>query len=477
MKISAQTKLQHLYWRAGFGATPAQLQAYAHKPIRKVVKDILQDAEAIEPLSVVANDLLSKKELRDQAKELFMNGEINKAQVAEMLKENRQKIGELNLAWLDRMANGQGALREKMTLFWHGHFATRSRNALFTQVQHNTLRKHALGKFGDLLMAVSKDPAMLQFLNNQQNRKNAPNENFAREVMELFTLGRGNYTETDIKNAARTFTGWGFNPLGEFVFRPLFHDNGEKTIFGKTGNFTGEEMIQLLLEKEQTARFIVTKIYKFFVNETPNEAHINDLAKRFYKKNYDIADLMEHIFTADWFYEPQHIGNRIKSPVELLASIRHTTGLSPEKKQGLLFIQKVLGQVVFYPPNVAGWPGGQNWIDSSSLLFRMKIPEFFFKSTQVNIAAKDDGDPDNEELTRKEARAFKVTMNWQTFGETFGSYQNEELLNQLASYLLQVPISDDQKKLVMRRAQSAKEGDLLKNLTVALMSLPEYQLC
>lgn len=476
-KLTAQTKLQHLYWRAGFGATPTELQAQANKPLRKVVRDLLHESADYEPIAIVANDLASKKETKREMQEMFMNGEINKQQVAEKLKENRLKIAELNNAWLDRMASGKAALREKMTLFWHGHFACRNKGALFTQVQHNTLRQHALGKFSDLLMAVSKDPAMLQFLNNQQNRKNAPNENFAREVMELFTLGRGNYTEADIKNAARAFTGWGFNLQGEYVFRQMFHDYGEKTIFGKTGDFTGENVIKMLLEKEQTARFIVTKIYKYFVNETPDNQIINDLAKRFYKKDYDIADLMEEIFTADWFYEPKNVGSSIKSPIELLASIRHTTGVNLPNRRTELFIQKVLGQVAFYPPNVAGWAGGKNWIDSSSLLFRMKLPDIFFKSSEIKIAAKDDGDPDNEELTRKESKLLKASMDWQTFGQAFAKYEGTDLLDQLATFLIQIPLSDEQKKLVMRRAENAKEGDLLKNLTVSLMALPEYQLC
>ena len=191
---------------------------------------------------------------------------------------------------------------------------------------------------------------MLNFLNNQQNRKDHPNENFAREVMELFTLGRGNYTEHDIKEAARAFTGWGANLKGEFIFRRFQHDFGSKTVLGKTGNFDGDEVLDILLQQKQTAKFITQKIYKFFVNEQPDAEKIEWLAERFYKNDYDIAKLLEDIFTSDWFYDEKNIGAKIKSPVELLAGIQRMLPMKLENEEALMLLQRVLGKYYFIRP-------------------------------------------------------------------------------------------------------------------------------
>ena len=200
-----------------------------------------------------------------------------------LAQQSREDIKNLNLRWMAEMVNSEAQFREKMSIFWHGHFSCRVINIFYQQQLLDIVRRNAFGKFSELLRAVSKSPSMLQFLNNQQNRKQRPNENFAREVMELFTMGRGNYTENDVKEAARAFTGWGFNPQGEFVFRTNQHDDGPKTFLGKTGNFDGDAIIDILLEQPQTAIFITRKIYRFFVNESVDEKKVTWLADRFYK--------------------------------------------------------------------------------------------------------------------------------------------------------------------------------------------------
>src|SRR6202012_4873393 len=253
---------------------------------------------------------------------------------------------------------------------------------------------YALGNFGTMLMEVSKSPAMLQFLNNQQNQKNHPNENFAREVMELFTVGRGNYTENDIKESARAFTGWGFDKDGNFKLRPFAHDTGDKTFLGQTGNFAGEDIIKILLAKKETAHFISTKLYKYLVNETPDPAHVNAMADVFYNASYEIKPLLEYVFTADWFYEDRNVGNLIKSPVEFLVGLNRQFYITYEKPEVLLLFQRALGQVLFYPPNVAGWPGGRNWIDNSSLMYRLKIPSTVLNAGVIDFTGK--VDPEDE---------------------------------------------------------------------------------
>lgn len=469
-------RLRYLFSRAGFGATPAELEKAAHQPLRIVVRQLFDDSDLITDLKVVEP---AGNESKKQQQGPMPTGLIDRQMLKARVRENAEKVRDLNLQWLDQMVTSPAALREKMALFWHGHFACRAqgRNPLFIQHYANTLRQHALGRFGELLLATSKEPAMLQFLNNQQNRKNAPNENFAREVMELFTLGRGNYTEQDIKEAARAFTGWQFTPEGQFVFRERVHDEGEKTIFGKTGAFTGEDVIARLLENKETARFVTSKIYRYFVNETEDKRRVDELAGQFYKTNYDIADLMKTIFTADWFYEVKNRGAHIKSPVELLVGLRRQLGVQFDQPQPQIFVQRTLGQLLFYPPNVAGWPGGKNWIDSSSLLFRMQLPKYVLKAVEVTVKAKDEADVNVQLLARKGAAKFHTTVDWAAFEQAFAKTPDDQLTDVLAVTLLPFSLGIDQRIVLEKQVKpNQSRSERIQILTAALMSLPEYQL-
>ncbi len=476
-----QAQLRYFYSRAAFGATPAELHRATEKPLRKTIRQLFHDSASVDDLLIVKP---AENQPRQALRQLVRDGQLDKEMLKERIRLNTQQIRDLNLLWLDRMVAGPGALREKMALFWHGHFACRpsGQNALFMQQYVNTIRRNALGKFGDLLMSVSKEPAMLQFLNNQQNKKNAPNENFAREVMELFTLGRGNYTEHDIKEAARAFTGWQYTPDGKFVFRERVHDAADKTIFGKTGPFVGEDVIAMLLENRQTARFVVGKVYRYFVadgsvDDRETSRRIEELAGQFYKSGYDITDLMETIFNADWFYEPRNVGAHIKSPVELLAGMRHTLGITFDQPQPQIFVQRTLGQTLFYPPNVAGWPGGRNWIDSSSLLFRMQLPAYVLKAADVPVRPKDDGDVNTESLARKGSASFHTTVDWIAYEQAFANTDDLTLTNAIAEVLLPLPLRPDQRTLIDNQAASATtRSERIRSLTASIMSLPEYQL-
>ena len=242
--------------------------------------------------------------------------------------------------WINTMINRQSnPLLEKMTLFWHGHFACESKRFDFAHRQLSIIRENALGDFKKLLKGIAKSASMILYLNNQQNRKKHPNENFARELMELFTLGRGHYTEDDVKNAARAFTGWFTNRSnGAYSFNPKQHDNGLKTFMGRQGNFTGEDIIDIILEQEQCAYFIAQKIYTFFVNPKPNDQHINELAIIFREANYDISVLMKHILNSSWFYQKENVGIQIKSPVELMVTLgRHCQFTYPSIRSVLVF--------------------------------------------------------------------------------------------------------------------------------------------
>ena len=400
-------------------------------------------------------------------------------------KQSREDLKSLNLRWMEEMVNSEAQLREKMSLFWHGHFAARVINILFQQELLDVIRNNAFGKFGDLLREVSKSPTMLQFLNNQQNRKQKPNENFAREVMELFTMGRGNYTEQDVKEAARAFTGWGFNPQGEFVFRANQHDAGSKTFLGKTGDFDGDDIIDILLEQKQTALYITKKIYRFFVNEQTDEPKVEWMAKRFFESEYDIKKLMNDIFTSDWFYEEKNIGNKIKSPIDLLVGIRRLLPMELESSATQLLLQRALGQVLFYPPNVAGWPGGKTWIDSSTLMLRLRIPQMITANEAINIRPKIDDDVMMGQMTDAKPKQKKANfgvkngaavVDWQLPVAAFKSVPREQLLPKISETVLQTT-SRVSNNLMAKYLNNESRESYVKSTIVYLMSTPEYQLC
>jgi uncharacterized protein (DUF1800 family) len=383
-------------------------------------------------------------------------------------KIQREQNLELNLNFLDKMVNSKEQMKEKMAFFWHGHFASRVQNPKFNRQILNVIRKNALGNFKDLLFEVSQAPAMLSFLNNQQNKKDHPNENFAREVMELFTMGRGNYTEKDIREGARAFTGWGFDKEGNFVERKKQHDEGTKTFLGKTGNFTGKDVLDIILEQKATAKFITTKIYKFFVNENVDESIVNKLSENFYQSGYDIKKLMTEIFSSSWFYDKKNIGNRIKSPIELMAGMMRTLPMNIQNPENLIVYQKLLGQMLLYPPNVSGWPNGKSWIDSSTLMLRLQIPQIWSGLRPLEYTPRPDDDIEMGMKSRETAlnKTFKnpnITIDWTRVEKAFSGKKVED-------YLIQ-----SSKSLDMNSVKNFSDNSVKMNV-INLMSTPEYQL-
>ena len=454
-------QVKHLMARAGFGMRFEDLSELGNASVKHAVKAFFKAADVVEPITVVKADTDYSTFLKgdDMAKKMF-------------LQQQRQQEKDLNIGWINKMSTTDAVLQEKMTLFWHNHFACRTTNSLFAQQLNNIHRTNALGNFRTLLLQVAESPAMLQFLNNQQNTKGHPNENFARELMELFTIGRGNYTETDVRESARSFTGYGFNKAGEFVNRKFTHDDGDKTFMGKTGNFNGEDIMAMLLDKRETAHFISNKLYKYLVNEIPDPAHVNAMADVFYNGNYEIKPLLEYVFTADWFYDDKNTGNLIKSPVEFLVGLNRQFYITYQRPEVLLQFEKALGQVLFYPPNVAGWPGGKNWIDSSSLMYRLKIPSTLLNGGLIDFTGKTDPEDEAFIATVRNQQPFVNTRvqaqpNWDKFlqGVPKGMSNTE-----IAQFMLNTKLS---KGLLNSIGQTTDT----KSLVIDLVSTPEYQLC
>jgi len=457
MKGETLTQKLHLLWRAGFGPALEQIPTIDKSSINDLYHGLSK------PQKFQAVNFQKPEQPTEDAYNPMDNAEKRK----QAQKLNRSQNLDLNIDFMNHMIFSEAQLNEKMAFFWHGHFASRSVNPRFSKQLLNSIRRYALGNFKDLLFAVSQSPSMLNFLNNQQNKKGHPNENFAREVMELFTMGRGNYTETDVREGARAFTGWAYNKQGEFVERKNQHDTGEKTFLGKKGNFSGEDVLHIILEKKETARFITEKIYKFFVNEKVDEAKVQELSAIFYQSKYDIRKLMDSIFLSDWFYEAQHMGNRIKSPIELMVGMMRILPMQVAHPENLIDYQRLLGQMLLYPPNVAGWPNGKAWIDSSTLMLRLQMPQIWSGLRPMDYDAPLDDDLDmgtkNKNSNLRQFKNPQIEIAWDQVNDTFNG-------KQLVDYILQSP----NKGVQQVASRFADEG--IKMNMINLMSTPEYQL-
>lgn len=451
----------HLYNRAGFGIPYKDALILSRKKLKDVVNGLFNNA---------TNDYLSaiKPDYAACLREMQETG-VSKKEINELI---RDKGSELNLAWFKQLLTSNYVLREKQTLFWHNHFACRINNSFLLQQLNNIHRKFAFANFHDLLIDVSKSAAMLDFLNNQQNRKQHPNENFARELMELFTLGRGNYTEDDIRESARAFTGWAYNrETFEFEFKEKQHDYGQKTFFGQTGNFGGEDIINMIMNKKETAYFLCKKMYKYYVNESINEEHVNTLAEFYFANHYNTEALLKKIFMADWFYEDINIGANIKSPLEFLVGLSRQYNVKYGNEKLLLILQRQLGQILFYPPNVAGWPGGTNWIDSTTLLLRMRLPSLILNNGDIETNDRID-DPDSMMLNAQPSEQinekFNTAINWT---DILNSHRGLDLKT-----LCNVTLAKNPDRKIIDMIDSQATNDT-KEQIIKLLSLPEYNLC
>ena len=465
MKITQQQKNQHLLWRFGFGPLFKEF-ATSISP-QQVWQQLKADSQNPPVLFDKAGSLA--KEFIDAYKTYGPKAIKNMSpeQKKELRRISRDGIKELNLNWLSEMVKSPMQLREKMAFFWHGHFANRTINILYQEQHINIMRSNALGSFRDLLFASAKSAALLDFLNNNQNKVDHPNENFARELLELFTMGRGHYTEQDVKEAARAFTGWTHDEVGNFLQRPGIHDKGTKTFLGKSGNFDGADILNTILEQPQTARYITTKIYKFIVSDQVDEKRVDKLSKRFFQSDYSIIALLDEIAGSDWFYDEAIIGTKIKSPVELLAGIQRQMPVTIFDNDGLIQIQRALGQVLCLPPNVAGWPGGQDWIDSSTLMIRLGLAGWVLNAAEITAEGKDDDDTDMGMRKRRAAnnkmKKIQANCDWNAWESKFKLLSKESL----CGYLLQTP------EVNVNRFDFSS----LSKATFQLIKSPEYQLC
>ncbi len=380
------SQARHLLVRTGFAPDQAEVNALTGQSPRQAVAEIVRRAQAAVPLYpppafVAKPPPIPFRWLASQEERQALRRE-----------QLRQGL-EIKSWWLREMIATPTPLAERMTLFWHNHFATSQQKVVRSQAmwrQHQLLRANALGNFGTLLHAVARDPAMLVYLDGAISRQEAPNENFAREVMELFTLGEasqgGRYTEQDIREAARAFTGWSVDRDDfSFRFRPAFHDSGSKTLLGRSGNLDGDAALDILLEQPAAARFIVGKLWKEFVSPEPaaaDAAEIARIAERFRQSQYDISTALQDLLLSDAFWDQRNRGSLIKSPVDLVVGTVRQLGMAVGDATPLALTAAQLGQNLLVPPNVKGWPGQNDWINATTLLQRKRFTEQLLKAAE-----------------------------------------------------------------------------------------------
>ena len=374
---------RHLLVRTGFSASPADIETYAKLTRVQAVEQLFGTVRT-EPVTRPAA-ALDEWTPRSQMRAL------PEQERRAVLLKTIQQGQELRGWWLAEMLATPSPFTERMTLFWHNHFVSSLQKVRPTRLmyrQNLLLRTHALGNFAELLHEISRDPAMIVYLDNASNRKGNPNENFAREVMELFTLGEGNYGEQDIKEAARAFTGWGIDgETGAFVFRRALHDDGVKTVLGRTGAFDGGDVLDILLAQPQTAQLIVRKLWQEFISPTPDVREVTRIADEFRRSRYEIRAAMRLLLSTDAFYAAENRASLVKSPVDLIVGTARQFKIEIGDPFAFVVISRQLGQDVMAPPNVKGWPGGEHWINASTLLARKQILERLFRVSERSTMA------------------------------------------------------------------------------------------
>jgi uncharacterized protein (DUF1800 family) len=481
-------KAAHLLNRAGFGGPPAEIQKLADLGLDRAVASLL-DYEAIPDPTPNPDWAKPDPERAQKLRDIYKTGtpEEKRQFQQEEQKLQRQRIMELRGWWLQRMAKGPRPLQEKLVLFWHGHFATsveKVRDAYYMWRQNDIFRRLATGNWTLLLLEVGKDPAMLIWLDQAQSQRQHPNENFAREVMELFALGEGHYTEHDITEGARALTGWSLDRLSqEYVYRPFIHDNGVKTFLGRAGNLDGDDVIEQIVAQPHAAKFITAKLWNYFAGQVPSEKLNDALAENFRANGNNFKPLLNTLFHCEEFYAPDIVRNQVKSPVQwLVGSVRvlECELPPPLASWGML---RQLGQDLFAPPNVKGWDGGVTWITTNTLLERYNDAQSLVQGTVPPLSAQDfarkqnAGGNDGMKAEKMRQRVRMGGVNVEKILTADERADKTKMVAALEKRLFQTALSRDQQQ-ALRDFLDAKTSLTGADITTAIrlmMSTPDYQ--
>ncbi len=481
-----EPQARHLLNRAAFGGDRRQVLAVADMGLKRAVEHLVNygDIDVSDaPTPRVDADLIMPPTPQQRKMMRRARGESDpkmKEQARMMRQErrqsDRQQHQELRRWWLAHMVSTPRPLEEKLTLLWHGHFATNYRTVRdsFLMFQQNVLlRRQACGSFADLAVGIIHDPAMIRFLDNHNNRKQKPNENLARELMELFTLGEGNYTEQDIKQGARALTGYTFRD-NDFHFAKNMHDPGPKTILGQRGRFDGDDFVRILLRHKACPQFIGYKLYKHFVADVEYEhvsaapsarRAIEQLARLLVRHEYQIKPVLKALFTSQHFYDASIVGNKIKSPSQLVVGTMRMLNLPVRDLDTMIDGMRLMGQALFDPPSVAGWDGGRSWISTSTLFVRQNLCAYMISGKRPDGRGWRRSDVDYDPMPLLEGAAGTGP---------------EAVVDHLMSSLLadSVPAQRRQQLLSFLEQRSGPiRPDTVIALLLLITAMPEYQLC
>jgi uncharacterized protein (DUF1800 family) len=488
---------RHLLWRAAFGGTPKQIQTLASWGPERAV-DYLLDYDKVS-YEHPAKDLFDKAIMRpptDEERRMYAMAQRARDEDAlaearlrrqDMQRRDRQQIQDVQKWWLKRMVESPRPTEEKLSLFWHGHFATSYRtieNSYHMYLQNELFRTSAVGNFGTMLKGIIRDPAMIAYLNNNDSRKNKPNENLAREIMELFGLGIGNYTEKDIKEGARALTGYTFRD-DEFYFDQRNHDNGTKSILGKTGPLNGEQFVDAILAQPACSYLISRKLYHFLVADLPpleqskagdadiepaSRSVIREMATQLKGSDYELKPVLRRLLTSEHFYHPKFVNEQIKSPVTLVVGAVRSLDVPPRDLSLINDALNLMGQDIFFPPSVKGWDGGRSWINTSTLFVRQNIMAYM--------------------LTGKKPQGYDATADAQKYDPS--PLLGELLQADATAAQDSAKVTDYMLRLTLGRSPEAAraqiegflkpfEGridrDVLVGALLLITAMPEYQLC
>jgi len=477
---------QHLLRRAGWSATPAEVEQALREGLEATLDRLFPASPNIFPMPA-AVERAESEQVTYQPKIAAAAPAEKRLLQRELREINQAAVLDLTVRWLQFSAQPQNAAFQKWVLFLSDIYVVgfeKVPRAPLIFEHFDLLARFGLGHAPSLTKAISRSPAMVVYLDLNQNRKEAPNENFARELFELFVLGEGNYTEQDIKEAAKAFTGYRLRPNGDFVFAPRQHDEGEKTVFGQTGNFDGDQVIDLAYRTPAAGAFVPHELVKFYLSDTmlPRE-YLSALGDRWRTEgNYSLRWLAQRFFGSALFFAPEFRGNFIKSPVQFYLGLMQDLELDVVPAPRLVVNPlRQMGQVLFYPPNVRGWLGGRNWVNSASLAARRSAVENLFA-------------PLNERTMNQDELIDLVAAH--TSGEDVFTVENERFSNlasldpadatrHLVSALLPVkpPASfNSALESFLHGADPAPAAAVektrrLRRATIALLQSPEYQLC
>jgi uncharacterized protein (DUF1800 family) len=478
----------HLLNRAGFAGTPAEIEAARGKGLDAAVRDLVDvsdDLADVPPPEWAYPRTIGK--IRTQMRSQRISRRERREKKRAFHDMEGENILDLRRWWLERMLTSPAPLLEKMTLFWHGHFATSVQkvgDGYWMWLQNDTLRRNALGNFATLTKKMSRDPAMMIYLDLQESEREHPNENWARELMELFTIGIGNYTEQDIRESARAFTGYRVNlRTQQFRFRPFQHDASPKTFMRRTGPLDGDDIIDTLVEKPACPQFIGRKIWRYFVEDDPSPQIVDALADRIRAHNYEIRPVLREIFSSSEFYSEHVMRSQIKSPVQFLIQTAKLLEIPLPPVTIAQNAMRQMGQILFAPPSVKGWDGGKSWISTSTLLFRYNFANYLINGDAM-LPASNPGKQKGMDLAFGRAAALTAETRRDPIDVSKLIPEDlrekpQELVAHLSNRLFQAKAAAKEADAFVQylKARNPDTGDeTMRGLLHLMMSTPQFQL-